>query len=60
MDGLIFDSQLETTSLTNSRKKKAPKRMWREIEALQDRKRLIKELEDIDLLSDHSSDDFDF
>ncbi|MBL4828289.1 MAG: DUF3545 family protein [Aliivibrio sp.] len=60
MDGLIFDSQVETTSLTKSGKKKAPKRVWREIEALQDRKRLIKELEDIDLLADHSSDDFDF
>lgn len=38
---------------TNTVKSKKKKRMWREIEALKDKYRLRKELQDIDIFTEH-------
>ncbi|MCY7296139.1 DUF3545 family protein [Alteromonas sp. a30] len=38
---------------TNTVKSKKKKRMWREIEALKDRYRLRKELQDIDIFNEY-------
>ncbi len=57
MDELHFDEllEMEISKIRTSRSKPV-KRMWREIEAIRDRKRLEKELLDktrIDVLGDH-------
>ncbi|RUO23611.1 DUF3545 domain-containing protein [Aliidiomarina iranensis] len=43
-----------------SGKGRAAKRKWREIEAIQERQRLEKELTDIDYCYDLETDDLDF
>ncbi|QXO16879.1 MULTISPECIES: DUF3545 family protein [Vibrio] len=50
MDDLHFDEMLdrEITKIRTTRAKPA-KRMWREIEAIRDKKRLEKELLDMDV-----------
>jgi len=45
---------------TNTVKSKKKKRMWREIEALKDKYRLRKELQDIDILSDYELGKLDY
>lgn len=45
---------------TNTVKSKKKKRMWREIEALKDKYRLKKELQDIDILSDYELGKLDY
>ncbi|EGU48875.1 hypothetical protein VII00023_13737 [Vibrio ichthyoenteri ATCC 700023] len=50
MDGLNFDDMMEMDfSRGRSAKSKPVKRKWREIEAIQDRRRLEKELLDMDI-----------
>ncbi|AOW81792.1 DUF3545 family protein [Vibrio mimicus] len=53
MDELHFDEllEMEISKIRNSRSKPV-KRMWREIEAIRDRKRLEKELLDMDVCLD--------
>ncbi|OEC32101.1 DUF3545 family protein [Vibrio cholerae] len=53
MDELHFDEllEMEISKIRTSRSKPA-KRMWREIEAIRDRKRLEKELLDMDVCLD--------
>lgn len=58
MDSFAFDDILATDTPRRAPRGKPVKRKWREIEALKDRQRLRKELEDIDMFRDYS-DDFD-
>ncbi|HGP5320416.1 TPA: DUF3545 family protein, partial [Vibrio cholerae O1] len=53
MDELHFDEllEMEISKIRTSRSKPV-KRMWREIEAIRDRKRLEKELLDMDVCLD--------
>lgn len=59
MDELHFDEllEMEISKIRTSRSKPV-KRMWREIEAIRDRKRLEKELLDMDVCLD--ADDIKF
>ncbi len=50
----IFD--LDTTSSTKSRAKPV-KRKWREIEAMNDRRNLLKELRELDVCNDYNLED---
>ncbi|WP_220106017.1 DUF3545 family protein [Vibrio cholerae] len=53
MDELHFDELLEMEILKiRTSRSKPVKRMWREIEAIRDRKRLEKELLDMDVCLD--------
>ncbi|QBH28115.1 Hypothetical protein FORC77_2392 [Vibrio vulnificus] len=58
MDGFELDDLLdfETTSTTKTRSKPV-KRKWREIEAMLDRRNLLKELRDMDMCHDYSLED---
>ncbi|WP_257879323.1 DUF3545 family protein, partial [Vibrio parahaemolyticus] len=47
---------LDTTSTTRSRAKPV-KRKWREIEEMNDRRNLLKELRELDVCNDYSLDD---
>ncbi len=50
MDDLHFDQLLDIEiSKTRTSRSKPTKRMWREIEAIRDKKRLEKELLDMDI-----------
>ncbi|GAK83871.1 hypothetical protein JCM19238_1433 [Vibrio ponticus] len=50
MDGLNFDEMMEMDfSKGRSARNKPVKRKWREIEAINDRRRLEKELRDMDI-----------
>lgn len=51
-------SHLDTD--TNQVKAKRKKRLWREIEALKDKYRLRKELQDLDLMSERELQKLDF
>ncbi|TOM45380.1 hypothetical protein CGH76_23865 [Vibrio parahaemolyticus] len=47
---------MDTTSATRSRAKPV-KRKWREIEEMNDRRNLLKELRELDVCNDYSLDD---
>ncbi|EGN74739.1 DUF3545 domain-containing protein [Aliidiomarina shirensis] len=50
----------ELNNTEKSSKGRAAKRKWREIEAIQERQRLEKELTDIDYCYDLETDDLEF
>ncbi|CAE6885052.1 DUF3545 family protein [Vibrio alginolyticus] len=58
MDGFQLDDMfnLDTTSTTKTRAKPV-KRKWREIEAMNDRRNLLKELRELDVCTDYDLDD---
>ncbi len=58
----IFEQDIEPEQERPQRasRTKQVKRKWREIEAIKDRARLKKELEDIDITSDVKGPDLDF
>ncbi len=57
MDGLNFDDMMEMNfSKGRSARTKPVKRKWREIEAINDRRRLEKELRDMDIGLDSLDD----
>ncbi|MBA5762279.1 DUF3545 family protein [Vibrio sp. 404] len=57
MDGLNFDDMIEMNfSRGRSTRTKPVKRKWREIEAINDRRRLEKELRDMDIGLDSLDD----
>ncbi|MGF1908910.1 DUF3545 family protein [Vibrio kasasachensis] len=57
MDGLNFDDMIEMNfSRGRSTRTKPVKRKWREIEAINDRRRLEKELRDMDIGLDSTFD----
>ncbi|EDP57677.1 DUF3545 family protein [Vibrio sp. AND4] len=58
MDGFQLDDLLglDTTSTTKSRSKPV-KRKWREIEEMNDRRSLLKELRELDVCKDITLDD---
>ncbi|WP_325893847.1 DUF3545 family protein [Grimontia sp. NTOU-MAR1] len=60
MDSFAFDDVFDQERPQRGGRTKQAKRKWREIEALKDRQRLRKELQDIDMLGDISDSDFDF
>ncbi|RXJ73773.1 DUF3545 domain-containing protein [Veronia nyctiphanis] len=59
MESFAFNETLEAEKPSRGGRSKQAKRKWREIEALKDRQRLRKELEDIDMLGDFSDSEFD-
>ncbi|PFG45211.1 uncharacterized protein DUF3545 [Vibrio sp. ES.051] len=58
MEGFQLDDifNLNTTSTTKSRAKPV-KRKWREIEEMNDRRNLLKELRELDLCNDYNLED---
>lgn len=60
MDSFTFDDFFEQERPQRSGRSKPVKRRWREIEAIKERQRLQKELQDIDILSDVDEKDVDF
>jgi len=56
MDSYAFDDILATERPVRRSRSKPEKRKWREIEALKDRQRLRKELEDIDIFREYSDE----
>ncbi len=58
MDSFQLDDMfnLDTTSTTKSRAKPV-KRKWREIEEMNDRRSLLKELRELDICNDYNLDD---
>jgi hypothetical protein len=60
MDGLQLDTIIEAEYRpTRGTRAKAVKRKWREIEAIQDRQRLQKELMDLDVCSVYQLEDIE-
>ncbi|MFD2179911.1 DUF3545 family protein [Veronia pacifica] len=59
MESFAFNETIEVEKPQRGGRSKQAKRKWREIEALKDRQRLRKELEDIDMLGDFTDSDFD-
>ncbi len=59
MDSFAFNELFDQDRPQRGGRTKQAKRNWREIEALQDRQRLRKELQDIDMLGDLNDGDFD-
>lgn len=59
MDSFAFDDVFDQERPQRGGRTKQAKRKWREIEALKDRQRLRKELQDIDMLGDINDSDFD-
>ena len=59
MDGFTLNDILASDPAPKASRGKQQKRKWREIEALKERKRLQKELMDIDVFSDYSLEDID-
>ncbi|MBV7299978.1 DUF3545 family protein [Enterovibrio paralichthyis] len=60
MDSFAFDDFFDQERPQRGGRTKQAKRKWREIEALKDKQRLRKELQDIDMLGDFNDSDFDF
>jgi hypothetical protein len=58
MDGFQLDDifDLDTTSTTKSRTKPI-KRKWREIEEMNDRRNLLRELRELDVCNDYNLED---
>lgn len=59
MENIAFNDMFEQDPPRRNGRAKPVKRKWREIEALKDKQRLKKELEDIDIFGDFSQLDFD-
>ncbi|ATF08630.1 DUF3545 family protein [Candidatus Enterovibrio altilux] len=59
MNRFIFYEIFEKEQPQRGRRTKQAKLKWREIEALKDRQRLRKELQDINMLGNLQDDDFD-
>ncbi|MCC4799728.1 DUF3545 family protein [Enterovibrio norvegicus] len=59
MDSFAFNELFDQERPQRGGRTKQAKRKWREIEALQDRQRLRKELQDIDMLGNLNDGDFD-
>ncbi|SIO03721.1 DUF3545 family protein [Salinivibrio sp. ES.052] len=59
MENIAFNDLFEQDKPQRSGRAKPVKRKWREIEALKDKQRLKKELEDIDIFGDFSQLDLD-
>ncbi|MDD1784060.1 DUF3545 family protein [Enterovibrio sp. ZSDZ35] len=60
MDSFAFEDIFDQDRTQRGGRNKQVKRKWREIEALKDRQRLRKELQDIDMVGDFNDSDFDF
>ena len=60
MDSYAFDDILATERPVRRSRSKPEKRKWREIEALKDKQRLRKELEDIDMFREYSDEMADY
>ncbi|PKF51922.1 DUF3545 family protein [Enterovibrio nigricans] len=60
MDSFAFEDIFDQDRTQRGGRNKQVKRKWREIEALKDRQRLRKELQDIDMTGDFTDSDFDF
>lgn len=60
MDSFAFDDMMTADTVSRRSRAKPEKRKWREIEALKDRQRLRRELQDMDMCGSFKSDDFDF
>ncbi|MDO6704805.1 DUF3545 family protein [Photobacterium sp. 1_MG-2023] len=56
MDSFGFDNMLESDLPRRSSRSKPVKRKWREIEALKDKQRLKKELQDIDIIHEFTDE----
>lgn len=59
MDRLEFAANYDAVPAKRGRPKGSKKKKWREIEAIQDRQRLAKELDELDLGHQHNIDDLD-
>ncbi|WP_407332211.1 DUF3545 family protein [Enterovibrio sp. 27052020O] len=59
MDSFAFDNIFEQERPQRGGRAKQAKRKWREIEALKDQQRLRRELQDIDMLGDFSSSEYE-
>ncbi|OOE94583.1 DUF3545 family protein [Salinivibrio sp. AR640] len=59
MENITFNDMFEQDPPRRNGRAKPAKRKWREIEALKDKQRLKKELEDIDIFGDFSQLDLD-
>ncbi|NUY57141.1 MULTISPECIES: DUF3545 family protein [Salinivibrio] len=59
MENIAFNDMFEQDPPRRNGRAKPVKRKWREIEALKDKQRLKKELEDIDIFGDFSQLDLD-
>ncbi|MCG7531210.1 DUF3545 family protein [Psychrobium sp. MM17-31] len=59
MDRLEFAANYDAVPAKRGRPKGSKKKKWREIEAIQDRQRLAKELSDMDLGHEYNIDDLD-
>ena len=60
MDSYIFDDIYEEDRPLKNSRAKPVKRKWREIEALKDKNRLRKELQDIDVFFIPNEEDVNF
>ncbi len=60
MDSFAFDDDSPTDTVSRRTRAKPEKRKWREIEALKDRQRLRRELQDMDMCGSYDADEFDF
>ncbi|KKD01701.1 MULTISPECIES: DUF3545 family protein [Photobacterium] len=56
MDSFGFDNMLESDFPRRNARSKPVKRKWREIEALKDKQKLKKELQDIDILHEFTDE----
>ncbi|GAB6261483.1 DUF3545 family protein [Photobacterium sp. CCB-ST2H9] len=56
MDSFGFDNILESDLPRRNSRSKPVKRKWREIEALKDKQRLKKELQEIDILHEFTDE----
>lgn len=59
MDRLEFAASYDAVPAKRGRPKGSKKKKWRQIETIQDRQRLAKELSDMDLGHEYSIDDLD-
>jgi Protein of unknown function (DUF3545). len=59
MENIAFNDSFEQDKPQRNGRAKPVKRKWREIEALKDKQRLKKELEEIDIFGDFSQLDLD-
>lgn len=60
MDSFTFDEMFEQERPQRAGKSKQVKRKWREIEAIKEKQRLHKELQEIDMLCEVNEKDIDF
>ncbi len=60
MDSYVFNHVFEEDVHNKSTRSKPVKRKWREIEALKERNRLRRELQEIDLFAKYNDEDCNF